>query len=156
VKPDLLRVLLDADDPKAFEYPPAFDWKRETASVRDLIPTLEGITGQTFKIDVSAQDASFFADLLIVDKEAVPEGMLRVLSNTVVGIRFSSFGRLFTVWSACREERQLPPNVIDQVIQFVASKGYTCVDADSLEEPYSGANPGFEGVTWKIRFFDYL
>ncbi len=121
-----------------------------------MIPGLEGITGQTLEIDDNVQDASFFTDLFIRDKEAVAEGSLRILRNTVLAIRFSSFGRLFTVWSACRDERQLAPNLTDQVIQFVASKGNTYVDGDSLEETYSGANPHLQGVTWGIRFFNYL
>ncbi len=42
------------------------------------------------------------------------------------------------------------------VIEAVAVRGYTYVDAASLQTEYAGVNVQLHGKSWWIRFFDYL
>jgi hypothetical protein len=156
--PDTLRVLLAADDPVQCEAPPGFDWEVEIEKVRELAPVLEHVTGRKFEVDDQVQDASFFAELGTY--EDFPDAHGGKLRLAVLAVSFSSFGKLFTVWSAKGDEgRHIsppPPEVTHRVIDAVRQRGYTYVDAASLDADYSGSNPAMKGKSWWIRFFDYL
>jgi hypothetical protein len=154
MEPDLLKVLLAADDPEQCEAPSGFDWAREMGQVKKLAPLLERIASRPFTVDESVQDASFFTDLSTYDEQAMPKG--GVLRKTILAVRFSTFGRLFIVWSVCEEGKKLDPSVVTQIVRAVAQRGYTYIDGESLNEPYSGPNPHLKGVSWRVRFFDYL
>jgi hypothetical protein len=153
---DTLRLLEAADDPGACESPEGFDWAAEMAKVRALQPILEHVAGRKLSLDTNVQDASFFTSLDTYDPVRTPGGTL--LNVTWLGIRFSSFGRLFSIRSVADASGQIAPvpdaimrNVIDTVIRA----GYVYVAADALDAPYTGKNPHIRG-TWWIRFFDYL
>jgi hypothetical protein len=123
--------------------------------VKALRPLLHEITGRHFELNENVQDASFLTDLAIYSNERTPQGGL--IRKAIVAVRFSAFGRLFTVWSVCREDQRLDPEITTRIIRCVEERGYTYVDVDSLDEPYSGPNPHLEeGISWWNRFFDYL
>lgn len=143
-----LSILLEADDPVAFEFPSGFDWRRAIDEVRNLKPEVERIAGRAFDFDDQVQDASFFAGL------AIHKPAERVI-ETVFGVSFSCFGRLFTDWANCASER-LPPETADAIIGRIEAAGFVHVSEDALALPYSGTNPAFEGQPWGYRFFDYL
>ena len=156
---DTLRVLLGADDVDRCESPRGFRWETEMAKVRALGPVLERIAGRKFEVDENVQDASFFTDLGTYDTRARPQG--GTLRFAVLTVRFSSFGRLFTVWSVDDDAEavrgpKLPPEIVRAVIDAVGQQGYVYVDAEALHADYTGANPHLQGGSWWIRFFDYL
>jgi hypothetical protein len=146
-----VRVLLAlADDPDHAEYPPGFDWSALQARVTALQPDLERLAKRPFVLDDKAQDASFFGDLSIHRPAPEPNGI-----DTVIAVRFSNFGDLFTTWRHCEAE-ELPEQVAAELVAEVTRTGFRFVPPAALDEPYSGRHPGFRGGTWWHRFFDYL
>jgi len=150
----LLETLQAADDPRHCEWPADFDLKQELAKVRELVPVVERLTGRRFKVDENVQDASFFTDLATYEDvgEVATGRMVRII---VLGVRFSAFGRLFTML-ADNASSAISPSVMEAVVAAVRERGYTYVDQTALHETYTGPNPYLQGVTWWIRFFDYL
>jgi hypothetical protein len=114
-----------------------------------LQPTLERIAGRPFVLDDGAQDASFFADLSIQTPGERPNWI-----DTMVAVRFSNFGRLFTTWSHGPE--RLPAAVEAELVAAVEAAGFRFVPPGALDEPYTGRSEVFRSTTWWIRFFDYL
>jgi len=145
----MLQLLQSADDAVNCYSPPDFHWQQAIERVRQLKPQIEQAAGRPFEIDEHVQDASFFTDLALL----VPADEPRVIA-TVLAIRFSAFGDLFTTWTWGAE--QLPTPIVQEVITIVQGAGFHYVDAESLAEKYSGANPVFAGGTWWWRFFDYV
>lgn len=155
--PETLRILMAADDADEAGAPAAFDWREEMSKVREMIPVLERITGRSFEVDESVQNASFFTDLGTYDDFRLPAG--GTLRLAVLAVRFSSFGKLFTTWSVEQAEGKrastLSQGVVRKAIEAVQKRCYVHVDAETLRnEPYSGVHPRFRGHSWWIRFFD--
>lgn len=148
--PRTRQLLLDADDPVAYELPAGFDWTRAMTRVRALVPSLEAIVARPLTVDGNVQDASFFTEVAC-HREVSHPGMGCVL-EPIIAVRFSCFGDLFTVVSAAG----VAPSVLEQVIARVADAGFVHVPASELSEPYTGRHPSFHTTTWWIRFFDYL
>jgi len=139
-----------ADDPAACEQPIGFDRDVAMEELRSLHPELAAILGEPLELDEQVQDASFFAELAF----CIPGSQPRAL-DTVLAVRFSAFGRLFTIWSHCPTQ-PIEAEQLAQIINTVESRGFRYVDTASLDEPYHGRNPLFGGSTWWYRFFDYL
>lgn len=149
-----LQLLESADDPQACECPPRFDLRGSMSRVRALKARLESLFGHTFTMDESVQDASFFADLTIAGGERYVPGAGKVAGSKIV-IRFSCFGDLFTVYSTSEDER-LEQVVVTGIVDEVRRHGFVYVEADGLEETYTGVNPHLRGQSWWVRYFDYL
>ncbi len=120
------------------------------ARIREIKPRLEEIIGLPLDIDQNVQDASFFTELSF-SKPSERSNYVDI----IIGIRFSAFGNLFTVWSSGSSE-PLDPAKLKRIIDTIEQYGLKYVDAESLAEPYTGANEVFKGETWWIRFFDYV
>jgi hypothetical protein len=144
-----LTILHGVDHPRQAEFPPEFDWPALRQRIIDLQPQLERIVGRPFLLDDKAQDASFFGDLTIQRPGPKPSEV-----DTVLAIRFSNFGNLFTTWSYGSE--QFPAPVIDSLAQVVSAAGFSYVRTEDLDEQYSGSNPVFSKTTWWARYFDYI
>lgn len=151
---EILNTLLQADHPNACEAPPGFNWAREIKRVRALQPLVESMTRRKFEIDEYVQDSSFFTDLGTFIDERHPTGGIH--RHTVLALRFSAFGGLFTAWSVCRDEDELADETIERVVGAVRQAGFVFVAAEDLQCEYTGANPHLSGTSWWIRFFDYL
>ncbi|MBD2075485.1 hypothetical protein H6F86_16595 [Phormidium sp. FACHB-592] len=149
MKQETLAKLQSADDPAEWESPVDFDWHEAMSRVRRLKPEIEQLTGRPFEIDENVQDASFFTELSLHK----PGGKLNFI-ETVLAIRFSAFGNLFAVWN--RSSEQFPPSVVEQVIKTTEHYGFIYVNADELDEQYTGQHEGFKTQSWWIRFFDYI
>jgi hypothetical protein len=149
-----LQLLESVDDPQACECPSGFDWHSSMTRVRELKSRLESLAGQPFIMDENVQDASFFTDLAIVGRERYVSGIGKVVGSKIV-IRFSCFGNLFTVYSTSENER-LEESIVENIIAEVERHGFIYVEADGLEETYTGINPHLKGQSWWIRYFDYL
>lgn len=150
MKPEVLQLLLAADDSTYFDLPlPDFDYFGVDAKVDQIQHELERLVGRTFVYD-APQDASYFGELAIQVPGEKPHYV-----DTVIGVRFSWFGNLFTTWSNPWAE-QLPDATVQQIIETVQRHGFVYVSKKDLDEPYTGINPPIRDETWWYRFFDYL
>ena len=145
----MLELLQASDDSTNFEAPPGFDWGGAILEVRGLQLKLELILQRKLELDDQVQDASFFADLSYSQRVASDS------IDLVFCFRFSSFGRLFTVYDTCSEELRFPEPIIHRVIEIVEQEGHHYVDSETLDKPYSGTNLYFVGKSWWYRFFDH-
>ena len=150
MEPAVRELLEAADDPVHAEGDPTLDWPAIHARVAVLRPLLERIAGRAFVQDNNVQDASFFTELSIQRPGPQPNSI-----DTVLAVRFSGFGLLFTTWSHCEAER-LPPEVTVELVAAVSRAGFRYALAGDLDVPYTGQHPGFAGSSWWIRFFDYV
>jgi hypothetical protein len=144
---ELLRVLAAADDPTHTEYPPDFDWQEAMKKVRDIRPALEHIAGRALEFDDQVQDATYFAAFSITGPiEGKPN-----YRREAFAIYFSSFGHLVAVWN----DGILSTRALDKIIGKMKDHGFVVVNANQLEEPYTGCHPGFASGRWLDRFFNY-
>jgi hypothetical protein len=131
-------ILAAADHPTEWEAPPDFDWEMEMAGVRALKPELERLLGIELAMDQFVQDASFLTEL----------------STPTWNIRFSRFGRLFTLW---RQKGAASASLLDceRVIAHLQAQHRVYVDVRHLLQPYKGAQEQGARLNWWDRFFDY-
>jgi hypothetical protein len=148
VHPRTLKLLQAADDANNVEFPPNFDWAGLRSQLLDLQSNLERIASRSFTLDDKVQDASFFGDLAIVKASERPNWF-----ETVFGLRFSNFGKLFTTCSSSSEK--LSPDVAARLVEAAITAGFVYVEPEALDEAYAGANQFFSGATWWERYFDY-
>lgn len=146
--PTTLRLLQAADDATNVECPPKFDWTGLQSQLLSLQPHLERIAGRTFTLDDKVQDASFFGDLAIVKAGERPNWF-----EYVFALRFSNFGKLFTVCNSSSEK--LSPDTVARLVDAATTAGFAYVEPEALDEPYVGANRAFSEATWWARYFDY-
>lgn len=153
---DTLRLLLELDAryPDQYEAPEEMDWRAMEARVDALRPLVEQLTGHSFEVSLR-QDASFYGDLTSQYRREDGNEIL-----TLLAVRFSNFGDLFTVWSI--GARELPADVVAQVIELTRDHGFVYVAYEALRAPYTGVVEGFKDLTkvsvsnWFTRFFDHL
>ncbi len=144
-----LELLCRADHPVAVECPPGFDRPALLARVSRLKPVLERLAGQSFVLDASVEDAGFVADLSI---QRPGEGGRCI--ETVLALRFSNFGQLFTVWSVLPEP--LPEPLVAVLVEAASAAGFHYVCTDELDEAYTGSHRLFRHASWWERYFDYF
>lgn len=148
-----LKLLELADHETACEFPPDFNYHASMKRVEDLKPKLNAIVGKPLELDLNVQNASFFADLFIIEPPIYGGSMY----HYVLGIRFSSFGNFFTVWSNSVSEK-IGEAKITEVIAETEAAGFVYVDAATLEQEYTGKNQYLAGDVgnWWCRYFDYI
>ena len=160
-----IEKLLRASDDSVGSYVPGDDWASfpyyELAnSVEEVKAALQKATGVEFDRDGNAQDASFHDELRILSPESYLTNRVTVYIPEI-GIRFSNFGRLFTIHSAFDKIPKKYP--VQEIQEIVEAHGWIFIPADKLKEPYDGVNVRLRDymglgnkVTWWIRFFDYI
>jgi len=148
-----LKLLELADHETACESPPDFNHRASMKRVEDLKPKLSAIVGKSFEMDLNVQDASFFTELQILEPPNYGVNMY----HYVLGVRFSSFGNFFTVWSNSISEK-IDDAKIAEVIATTEAAGFVYMDAETLEQKYTGKNQYLVGdvENWWSRFFDYM
>jgi len=148
-----LKFLELADHETACEFPPGFNYRASMRRVEDLKPKLDTILGRSLQLDKNVQDASFFTELSILES---PKNGMNIY-HCVLGVRFSSFGNLFTVWSNSIVEKINEARVA-KVIAETEEAGFIYIDTETLEQRYTGKNQYLAGniENWRERFFDYL
>lgn len=156
MKKEIHDFLLSVDEKDNWEFPKNGRWDLPFEEVQSIKPEIESLVGKTLDIDKNVQDASFLTDLgLLDDRHYDREKGVGSLSY-LFAIRFSNFGRMFTIWGS-----EWPTNKdqynLDSVLRLLESKGFKYIPADELGELYDGVNKPFEPMlTWWIRYFDYL
>lgn len=152
-------ILLAADDATGFEVPGqdwgAFPYKAYQAEVCEIQNELNKTLDMNLDKEKpgSIQDASFHDDLYIIAPEDPDRpNMLYHLIN----IRFSNFGKLFTITSGLDP---FPAQFdLAEIVCIIESYGWRYIPNESLDDEYDGQNqklidPGF---TWWHRLFDYV
>jgi len=147
MKPETLRLLEEADDPVGTEFPKDGGGEDLWRRIQGLVAPLERIVGRPLRLDEGVQDASFATDIALVEEE--PKGVYA----PVLAVRFSNFGRLFTVWSSSGTP---DPDLCRRIVETVRAEGFVYIEEAELSEPYTRRNPHLKDTTWWIRFFDYL
>lgn len=144
-------LLISVDEAGAWEQPRGLDHKGYWAELEALQPLVERVVSQPCCFDRHVQDASFLTTLCTVP---VMRNDQYPVSDWC--IRFSNFGRLFTLLGAAIDD----PSRKDQqqkLITLLESRGFAYVPEDALSELYDGVNPPYQDdLTWWIRYFDYL
>lgn len=138
--------LIAADDQKHWESPPGFCLETAIQEIAALREPLSKHTGLVFEQEMNVQDASYFTELYVHEP---PRD--RVI-ETMVGVRFSSFARFFTILG-CSSVRPLTDDLRQRIMEFVCERGFIYVSSELLAQPYRDPNM-FRN--WRIRFFDYL
>jgi hypothetical protein len=143
-------LLLSGDVVGSWEHPPNANWERSVAEVEHLKPQLEQALGVELRLDKGVQDASFFADLGLLVEQREPSGVIYL--SYEICFRFSWFSKLYTIHGNTWESR-----MNNEAAGFLKRAGFTYVPAEALAEPYDGFNTPYEpGLTWWVRYFDYL
>ena len=148
--------LVSVDEKGNWEFPKNGRWDIPFEEVESIKPELEQITGVILDIDKNVQDASFLTDLGLLDERYYDREKECGALSYLFSIRFSNFGRMFTVicseWPENKEKYNL-----DKVIEYLQERKYKYIPEMELHEPYDGVNKPFEpNLTWWIRYFDYL
>jgi hypothetical protein len=146
----LHKLLISCDVKDSWEHPPDADWSSSLAEVERLRPLLEDALGHQLRLDQDVQDASFFADLGVLVEQSAVDGSIWLCYE--ICFRFSWFSRLYTIHGNSWREFD-----IDTAMSLLKHAGYIYVPEESLHYPYDGVNVPFEaGLTWWVRYFDYL
>lgn len=148
-----MEYLLALDAPPDCEAGANFDPIKEYAVVESLGQDLSSISGHNLKLDMSIQDASFFADWVAYEDlprphPNFPSGAI----HTILRIRFSAFGRMFSIWC----DSDLFPISEDRrhrIIEYLMERDLVYAPDSLLELPYHHPE-GFPN--WGVRYFDYL
>lgn len=150
MNPKLRELLLMNDIQGSWETPPGADWTVEISRIRELIPVLESSLQTSLRLDDGVQDASFIADVGVLSKLPDANGVIHLCYR--ICVRFSWFGGLFSIYGENFDEY----NTLE-AIRVLSGHGYTYVPAAELDDPYDGLNEPYEkGMTWWVRYFDYL
>ena len=103
MRQDIEKLLRASDDSVGFEVPgddwTSFPYDEIAKSVKEVSMALGNGTGFEFERTGSVQDASFHDELSILSPESYLTNRVTV-HIPEIGIRFSNFGRLFTIYSA--------------------------------------------------------
>jgi len=161
MNPELRRILEAADDAVGTAGPVDTSCSGYEADEDDIQYVLAAIRqhhGIEFERDGNVQDASFFEELYVLTSEARQArdeggGYAHLVE---IGIRFSNFDKLFTVYSHLDS---IPDRYdLASIIGLVSDRGWQYVPAEPLEVPYDGVNEVLRrsGIMWWHRFFDYL
>lgn len=159
MQPSTRQILLRADRVGEWEIPADVpdNFRLEVLS---LAPSLESIVGQKLDVDRNVQDASFVTDIGLLDDREYDRRSDTGSLCYIFAVRFSYFGRLFTLhgdeWKERFDEFEL-----GNVKEFLSSREFVYVCSDELDAPYDGLNSpenpiSGEPITWWRRFFDYL
>ncbi|MBC7806911.1 MAG: hypothetical protein H7145_12260 [Akkermansiaceae bacterium] len=151
IQEQMRQWLREADDSEELDCPATFDYEAAIREVEFIKPRLERIVGRELQIDRDVQDASFFTDLgwiQLSDKSPT--------WNTIFAVRFSTFGKLTTIWSVCPDDQKVSQNVMVRVTKELLASGYRHVDKPLLCERYDGRHPLSANANWFNRFFDYI
>lgn len=151
-------ILALADDSDGFEVPnndwSNFPWKELQRDVSAIHEEIEQNLGVNLQRDNSVQDASFFEELRVLNPSSyLSKGVIRLIPD--IAIRFSNFGRLYTIYSATESLADYP---VEGMRTIIDSHGWHFVSLTDLEKPYDGKNIKLREakITWWVRFFDYL
>lgn len=151
-------LLNSSDDEIGYEVPgndwEKFPWEilsKEVAQIRlDILAELN----LDMEADGNVQDASFLEELRIMHPSSyLPKGVTRITAD--IGIRFSNYGKLYTMYSSTGNIENYP---VEELKKIIEAKDWKFIDASELELPYNGKNESLRKakITWWVRFFDYL
>ena len=156
MKEEIHRYLLSVDEKGFWEFPQSGRWDVPFEEVVSIKPDLEKITGVFLDIDKNVQDASFLTDLGLLDDRYYDREKGCGAISYLFSIRFSNFGRMFTVFGSDWPENKSKYS-LEEAIKYLEERKYKYIPENELHEPYDGINKPFEpDLSWWVRYFDYL
>ena len=149
--------LLSVDEKDNWEFPQNSKYDVTFVEVESLKVELESIVGKKLDIDNNLQDASFMTDVGILDEKHYDRKTGTGAIIHLFAIRFSNFGRMFTVHGSEFLSHKVEYN-LEKAIIFLERKNFKYIPAEELDVPYDGINKhhGYDGLTWWVRYFDYI
>lgn len=120
------------------------------ARLRSLKSELDKLIGRPLVLMMdNFQGASFFGELTLYKQT---NG--RNSEQELLVVTFSHYGDLCTIYTGDYVSRQLPTDVVEQVIGATKKHGFIYV-SDGLREMYTGQQDEFKGRRWDDRFFGW-
>ncbi len=158
LSPRVRAILEAADCSTGYEIPrdvwEAFPGREYLSEIKVIQKRIESELGLSLRRDGFVQDASFYDELFIYRSDAFPgDGSITHLVQ--IGIRFSNFGKLYTIYaSEMSNKKKFDTEGIERIIN---SFGWTYISAEEpLEATYDGKHDRLRGrISWWERFFDY-
>jgi hypothetical protein len=151
--PRVREILMRNDASQEWECPNDFDWDKSFESVKRFKSAVEAELGRPLELDDKIQDASHFAEVAEFENTQLPNGAL--LREYRIGIRFSTFGNMATVFSN-NPKHQVAQELRRAIADLLHLHGFVYVDVSALNERYDGKIVCLcENATWWDRFFDY-
>jgi hypothetical protein len=159
---DQYHALLAAyDDPVFAGQPNGFDHQEaENAFIRFATGVLQEFEEATFETGGKIQDASFHGQVILAP--FLIQGCHVYVGGDPLYMRASNFGGFITAYHIhCHGplfEMSTPQQPdLSHIASLVGRWQYTYIPVDVLNEPYTGENPGVDGIrTWFHRYFDYI
>jgi hypothetical protein len=151
MSPETRAKLETADCEVGWEVPrddyPSFPWQSYRSEITAIQQWADTELGLKLAADGSIQDASFFEQLSVRNQE------------TYLSIRFSNFGKLYTVSTfGVLEADKIKAFRIADLQTIIDSFGWIFVPAEELNTRYDGKHREFVKMkaSWWLRFFDYV
>jgi hypothetical protein len=151
MSPGIRAILEAADCEVGWEVPrndyQSLPWKSYRSEISAVQAWANTELGLKLELDGSIQDASFFEQLSVRDE------------STHLSIRFSNFGKLYTVSTfGILESNKLATFRTEDLKTIIDSFGWVFVPAEDLNSPYDGKHRDFVKMkaSWWLRFFDYV
>ena len=151
---DIDKILIEADDETGIEAPAdgMRPWDEMHGSVTRIRDKIRDRLGLELEVDGNVQDASYHEELRVLAPESyVSEQVTAFVYD--LGIRFSNFGRLYTIFGATGALKKYP---VEEIKGIVYEEGWFFVDPADLQATYYGKNKRLHGISWWDRFFDYV
>lgn len=143
MKDKIMTMFRSLDSAEYLEHPKDFSSQQLKKQIISFKEDLEKRIGKKLELDDSAQDASFFADLILEEKE-VNGAICRFT------VRFSNFGLMACLPLEGYEREQ-------EVVSAIKESNFLFVPGEYLDKDYDGVFGDKETVNcWGVRFFDYF
>jgi hypothetical protein len=151
MSPETRAILEAADCEVGWEVPrndyQSLPWKSYRSEISAVQAWANTELGLKLELDGSVQDASFFEQLLARN------------TTTYLSVRFSNFGKLYTISTyGVFESDEQETFRTEDLKAIIDSFGWVLVSAEDLNSPYDGKHRDFVGMkaSWWLRFFDYV
>ncbi len=156
MRPEIHNILISADEKARWEYPKKFRWNKRMKLIQEFKKEFESVFKFQLDIDKNVQDASFTTDLGLIDETYYDRKTGTGALSYKFAFRFSNFGNLYTVLNM----PDLNSEYYKEILicrEILKDSEFIFIDSSELDEEYDGVNEPYEkGLTWWIRYFDYL
>ena len=157
LSPRMRAILEAADCDTGWEVPKDdwenFPWQEYNSEIEIIHKRINSELGLKLEENRSVQDASFCGELYILGDTVSSEGMS--VRGMQIGIIFSNFGKLYTIWSS--EPLYREKFDVESIKRIIDYFGWQFVPNEELGATYDGKHDQLRGkISWMDRFFSYV